>query len=163
MLVTARLEALYSRSSTQPDGAVNAAANPHSRWLDLWLGSWGPGFWWSEYTLYAIALHQHGIFYRLHHHEVGHDDALSCNSVWFAGDLPWNASTAFQNSRACPFAVIQSSSGADVAGLAHDISKSLLNADVGYVGDIFQKSHYRERAEVGTETEGKGATIKRPN
>ena len=42
----------------------------------------------------------------------------------FAGDLPWDAATAFRE-RPCPFAVVQSSSGADPSALAAEVASEL--------------------------------------
>ena len=165
-------------------------------WVSLWLEAWGPGRWWSEYTLYALELRRLGLFDLLHaRHATSHATShargnstgggggggcdgggqgaqqepsteLSCRSAWFARDLPWDAASAFGGGGgtsegdgggpACPFAVVQSSSGASVQELAAAVAAELDKArwrrgrsgrcweEAGryHLGEIFARPHH---------------------
>ena len=50
--------------------------------------------------------------------------ALYGHAVWFDGDLPWDAKAAFGDPN-CSFAIVQSSSGVDVGGLAGQVAEEL--------------------------------------
>ena len=49
-------------SNELDEGAVDELTG----WERTWLGLWGEGRWWSEYTLYSIVLHEHALFDELH-------------------------------------------------------------------------------------------------
>ena len=102
-----------------------ATEQQHLAWVGQWLSSWGPGKWWSEYTLYALVLQRHLVFQHLHTPST----ELTCHSAWFAGDLPWDATAAFRSVPTCFFAVVQSSSGADPSLLAAAVTEELLFLD----------------------------------
>lgn len=113
------------------------------------LHNWGksPEWWWSEYTLYRLALEDLGLFEDLHEEpgEGGEGGRLSCHNVWWEGDLPFDAGRAFgkragrgeeggecgegrggeeegkDEDEGCLFAVVQSTSGVR----PEDISKQL--------------------------------------
>jgi hypothetical protein len=53
-------------TTTTAAAAAAAAATATLDWRAAWLGRWGPGYWWSEYTLYALTLHKHKLFHVLH-------------------------------------------------------------------------------------------------
>ena len=49
-------------------------------WQQRWLGSWSNGTWWSEYTLYRLALDIRGLFDNIH---VASESETFCNPVWY--------------------------------------------------------------------------------
>lgn len=113
--------------------SARAQEQAQQGWESVLLSLWGPGFWWSEYTLYTTVLHAHRLFDALHAAHRGASTGsshrgqrgLSCHSVWFADELPWNASGAFGDKDGCPFSVVQSSAGEGVARLAEATSRQL--------------------------------------
>ena len=72
LLVLARLRRLSKLYIFEEDGGGGqtggrvAEVRGEVGWERTWLGLWGPGRWWSEYTLYSIVLHEHLLFDALH-------------------------------------------------------------------------------------------------
>lgn len=88
-------------------------------WQQRWLGSWSNGTWWSEYTLYRLALDIRGLFDNIH---VASESETFCNPVWYHGDLPWDAVGAFRNTK-CVFSLVQSTT---------QLAPSLVAASIGF-------------------------------
>lgn len=88
-------------------------------WQQRWLGSWSNGTWWSEYTLYRLALDIRGLFDNIH---VASESETFCNPVWYHGDLPWDAVGAFRNKK-CVFSLVQSTT---------QLAPSLVAASIGF-------------------------------
>eukprot|EP01041_Mallomonas_annulata_P009798 gene9798-20386_t len=90
---------------------------------------------WSEYTLYRLVLDLHELFDTLHfpEHVADTDPSappfdtpvrahtssvrLHCHDIWFAAQLPWNASAARDPTCPCLFSVVQSSTGVSTGSL----------------------------------------------
>ena len=64
---------------------------------------------WSEYTLYRLVLDKFNVFQELHEPQQEDELMLHCHDVWFAGQLPWDATAAYNSN--CLFSVVQSSTG----------------------------------------------------
>ena len=88
-------------------------------WQQRWLKSWDDGTWWSEYTLYRLALDIRGLFDKVH---VASGSGTFCNPVWYHGDLPWDAAGAFHNEN-CVFSLVQSTT---------QLAPSLVAASIGF-------------------------------
>jgi hypothetical protein len=88
-------------------------------WQQRWLMSWDDGTWWSEYTLYRLALDIRGLFDKIH---VASGSETFCNPVWYHGDLPWDAAGAFHNEN-CVFSLVQSTT---------QLAPSLVAASIGF-------------------------------
>jgi len=88
-------------------------------WQQRWLKSWDDGTWWSEYTLYRLALDIRGLFDKIH---VASGSETFCNPVWYHGDLPWDAAGAFHNEN-CVFSLVQSTT---------QLAPSLVAASIGF-------------------------------
>mmetsp|Transcript_18248 Transcript_18248/g.22109 ORF Transcript_18248/g.22109 Transcript_18248/m.22109 type:complete len:299 (+) Transcript_18248:233-1129(+) len=91
-------------------------------WEHAWLNSWQPGSWWSEYTLYRLALDNRALFNKLH---ALPSSPLLCHAVWFPEQLPWNATAAFLHSDTCVFSLVQSTVRAPVSKLAEQVAVEL--------------------------------------
>mmetsp|Transcript_37423 Transcript_37423/g.48148 ORF Transcript_37423/g.48148 Transcript_37423/m.48148 type:complete len:443 (+) Transcript_37423:54-1382(+) len=87
-----------------------------------WLSAWGKEIWWSEYTLYRLALDDVGLFRHLHDAFNPHYRPLTCFNIWFDGELPWDANSAFQGDGSCLFSVLQSTSGLAPGTISHQIA-----------------------------------------
>ena len=128
-------------SSVECEDEVEAGA-----WLQSWLMGFGQRAWWSEYTLYRLALDmcararrararcafpgridhaliemarvtRHRAFDILH---ALPPLPLICHAVWFAGQRPWDAAAAY--SSGCAFSLVQSTSGATPSEVARQIA-----------------------------------------
>jgi len=98
-------------------GSLERRLGPN--WEGDLLSGWRDGRWWSEYTLYRLALDERRLFDHLHAPEAA---AYCCHPVWHDGDLPWDASAAF-STPGCVFSVVQSTTSvrpSRVAGQVHD-------------------------------------------
>lgn len=95
-----------------------------AHWQAAWLEAWGPGMWWSEYTLYRLGLDERRLFDTLHGDIA---PPLLCHAVWFDDQLPWDADAAFNESQpGCLFSLVQSSAKrASVATVARQVSHAL--------------------------------------
>lgn len=93
----------------------------NSNWGQVWIESWGFRMWWSEYTLYRLALDKRDIFWELH---TPSTTEPLCNAIWFQEELPWNSRSAFEN-KSCIFSLVQSSAGLAPSAIAGDISAQL--------------------------------------
>lgn len=107
-------------------GAQVAAASVRDRskqldWQHFWLKSWGVGIWWSEYSLYRLALDTHGLFDELH--ALPKSNVL-CHAVWYEGQLPWDSAAAY-DSADCVFSLVQSTTHADPSVIACSVSREL--------------------------------------
>lgn len=101
-----------------------AAARGATDWQAAWLEAWGPGTWWSEYTLYRLGLDKRRLFDTLH---VDSAPPLLCHAVWFDDQLPWDADAAFHSG--CLFSLVQSSATrASVATVARQVAGALSRA-----------------------------------
>ena len=112
-------------------------------WFQAWLMGFGQRAWWSEYTLYRLALDmcarararacvgesrsssmarvtRHRAFDLLH---ALPPQPLICHAVWFAGQRPWDAAAAY--SSGCAFSLVQSTSGATPSEVARQIAPHL--------------------------------------
>ena len=98
-----------------------------------WLSTWA-NTWWSEYSLYRIALDHSKTFDKLYDRERAHfsvtGTSLSCGNVWFGNEV-WTPSEVFEDETCnenvhCLFSVIQSTSGASPKLIADNIA--------GYLG-----------------------------
>ena len=93
-------------------------------WEEIWLMTW-ENLWWSEYTLYRVALDELGLFDVLHN--AIPDVQMVCYSVWWEGDLPWNAERAMggvceRGEERCLFSVVQSTAGVGVDTVAKQLA-----------------------------------------
>jgi len=104
-------------------GALTAVASVRQRLeeADAWLASWRAGSWWSEYTIYRLALDAHRLFDHLHALPPA---PLLCYAVWFPDQLPWNGTAAFLEDD-CVFSLVQSSVGAPVSAVAAEVAAEL--------------------------------------
>lgn len=151
MVVLKRLEEVFSTVEEGEDGLGHGQSVP---WVERWLMRWGDGYWWSEYTLYTLALHHHKVFEHLHHPAADALDELSCRSVWFTPDKQWNASEIFHpapqvghsdSKTTCPFTLVQSSSGVDGAFIASQVKYELTRAHrdlVDTYGSLVTMPHF---------------------
>ena len=74
--------------------------------------------WWSEYTLYRLALDKHGLFDELHAAPAA---PILCNAVWFQNQLPWDLPAALRNST-CIFSLVQSTADLPPSAVAAIVS-----------------------------------------
>mmetsp|Transcript_26119 Transcript_26119/g.80368 ORF Transcript_26119/g.80368 Transcript_26119/m.80368 type:complete len:105 (-) Transcript_26119:286-600(-) len=89
--------------------------------LIFFIRSWHGGTWWSEYSLYRLALDAHGLFAKLHALPTSN---VLCRAIWFKGQLPWDSVTAFQDP-SCVFSLVQSTTGISPSAVATGVSHQL--------------------------------------
>jgi len=90
-------------------------------WQRAWLASWKTGMWWSEYSLYRLALDARGMFTNLHALSTS---SVICNAIWFQHQLPWDSNAAFHNLHCC-FSLVQSTTDICPSAIAAGVSKQL--------------------------------------
>lgn len=88
-------------------------------WMREWLEQWGHPEFWSEYTLYRLALDHKLLFDKLHT-----PASYLCNAVWFQEQLPWTPAQAFRDPN-CIFSLIQSTAQPDLATIAQQLHQYL--------------------------------------
>ena len=77
--------------------------------------------WWSEYSLYRLALDARGMFTNLHALSTS---SVFCNAIWFQHQLPWDSNAAFHNLHCC-FSLVQSTTDICPSAIAAGVSKQL--------------------------------------
>ncbi|EGB05439.1 expressed protein [Aureococcus anophagefferens] len=103
--------------------ALTATASVKNRfekidWQEVWLRSWETGLWWSEYTLYRLALDRHGLFKKLH---AAYGSSILCHAVWVPSELPWDILAAFRDPM-CIFSLVQSTTNTPPSAIAASVS-----------------------------------------
>lgn len=99
--------------------ALNARGHQH--WTDAWLSKWTPDAFWSEYTIYRLALDHRRLFNALH---VEPARPYLCQAVWFDNQLPWQPAMAFDDP-ACIFSLVQSTAGVPPSAVARQLYSTL--------------------------------------
>ncbi|CAM9637128.1 unnamed protein product [Chrysoparadoxa australica] len=96
--------------------------------IEKLIGHWSrdkPESWWTEYTLYRLALDAMAMFDMLH---VEDSCLTNPHSVWYEGQLPWSAEAAFEVTGSF-FAVVQSRvEGANTADILSQLQQVKMKA-----------------------------------
>lgn len=90
-------------------------------WQEVWLRSWGPSSWWSEYTVYRLSLDSRGLFGQFHAFPIS---KTLCEPVWHPSGLPWDVAKAFDDLD-CIFSLVQSTTHLAPSSIAADVSAQI--------------------------------------